>query len=395
MKILYINPGGRAQGGAERSLAELIRGMVARGHEAQVLLMAPGDASRLFSEAGATVVDVIDDDLAVANRHHGALAFVAGAVKALPSIVSVVRRIRRAARAGDVDLIHSNGFRSHVLTPLYAAGRPVVWSLRDRAPRRLHRWLLAVAARRGAHVAANSTFTAEQLTSVATKVVANPVTAPANRDRDAARREFGIPTEVPLVAVLAHLHTSKGHDVAIDALASMSSSETHLAIAGGSLYSTSDEYAQQLREQCDRAGIGDRVHFLGNLDDPDGVYAAADVIVHPCRYPEGFGRVIVEAQLAGRPVIATALGGVLDLIEHQTTGWLVPPDVPSALAVVIDEILRDRRATAEVVAQARGAAENFSPAHHVARVLDVYAAALGQPSQLPTAGVRSTARQTG
>jgi hypothetical protein len=84
MMIMFVNPGGRAEGGAERSLAELIAGLTQRGHECKVVLLAPGEASQAFAAAGAEVIAVIHKDLSGAGRHIGPAAFGAGAVRSVP-----------------------------------------------------------------------------------------------------------------------------------------------------------------------------------------------------------------------------------------------------------------------------------------------------------------------
>ena len=103
-------------------------------------------------------------------------------------------------------------------------------------------------------------------------------------------------------------------------------------------------------------------------------YMLADVVVSASNDPEGFGRVIVEAQAMGRPVVATAHGGSRETIEPDVTGWLVPPRNPPALAKAIGEALSlgenersqfARRAIAHVVSR-------FSRHTMCARTIEVY-----------------------
>jgi len=392
VRILFVNPGGRAQGGAERSLAELISGLTSRGHECFVFVMAPGDATGLFEGVGAHVVGVVEDDLAVADRHRGIAAFASGALRALPTIAGVARQIRAAARTHNVDLIHSNGFRSHILTPLYAGSTPVIWSLRDHAPRALHRRLLALASTRADAVLANSAFTAGQLhRHPRVRVVANPVAARELPGRSEARRSLGIEDRAVVLALLAHLHPSKGHDTAVDAVAQCGP-DVHLVVAGGHLYSDSSDYEESLRARIAARRLDGRVHMLGTVDDVSNVYAAADIVCHPCRYPEGFGRVIVEAQLAGRPVVATGLGGVLDLVSDGRSGLLIPPDDPAALARAVGRIVDDRVLRSRLMASGRDSAQRFTPERHVEAVVTAYRETLGDD---PVSGASPPHRRAG
>ena len=82
-------------------------------------------------------------------------------------------------------------------------------------------------------------------------------------------------------------------------------------------------------------------------------YMLADVVVSASRDPEGFGRVIVEAQAMGRPVVATDHGGARETIVPGVTGWLVPPRDPAALAAAIGEALSIRATSGSSSADAR------------------------------------------
>jgi len=122
-----------------------------------------------------------------------------------------------------------------------------------------------------------------------------------------------------------------------------------LAVAGdGSLRGALEERAQQL-------GLGTRVRFLGALDDIGPLLAAADAVVLPSLW-EGLPLVLLEAMARSRPVIATAVGGVPEVVEHGTSGWLVPPSDVVALADALelfhrkaDRAMRFGRAAGELV----------------------------------------------
>ncbi len=382
MRIMFVNPGGAAQGGAEKSLAQLIAGLTESGHEVHVALMAAGDASTLFRDAGAHIAGVVAEELQVAPRHGAAKTFITGAAKAAPTVAGIISALRRIVVRTAPDIVHSNGFRSHLLSPLFVPRSiPVVWSLRDRAPHELHRALLRVASRSVASIVANSQFTAHQLRHPAMTVVPNPVAEVRSVSTDEARSELGLPINRHIVAILAHLHPSKGHDVMVDALTRWDPTvRPLLAIAGGDLYSESAGYGHKLRRHIKNLGLADDVLMLGNLDDVDLLYAATDVVVHPCLHPEGFGRVVVEAQSSGTPIVATALGGVLDLVAHDETGLLVPPSDPAALFEAVDSVMWPGPRRTRLIAEGRTAASRFAPEVHTARVEEVYERVTGRTS---------------
>jgi len=103
-------------------------------------------------------------------------------------------------------------------------------------------------------------------------------------------------------------------------------------------------------------GMTRRVHFAGFQNDVLPYLKAVDVVVHCSTSPEPFGRVIVEAQLAGKPVIATRGGGPSEIIEDRITGFLVTPNDPNELALVIQELLEKPKASEELATNGRRAA---------------------------------------
>ena len=108
-----------------------------------------------------------------------------------------------------------------------------------------------------------------------------------------------------------------------------------------------------------RSGIADRVRLVGECDDMPAALMLADVVVHASTRPEAFGRVVIEAQAMGRPVIASDLGGPVETVEHGVTGWRVPPGDAAALAEAIEAALalpEEERAALGERARERGAA---------------------------------------
>jgi glycosyltransferase involved in cell wall biosynthesis len=91
-----------------------------------------------------------------------------------------------------------------------------------------------------------------------------------------------------------------------------------------------------------KQAAGDGVQFLGRVDDVAPYLKAADIFVLPSA-TEGLSNSLLEALAAGLPAIATAVGGTPDLIEHQQSGWLVPPDTPSALQEAAITLLNDKQ----------------------------------------------------
>ena len=167
---------------------------------------------------------------------------------------------------------------------------------------------------------------------------------------EAIRAEFGIPANAPLAVVVGRLEPEKGHPTLIEAwpVVHHHFTSAHLLVVGeGSERDRLEGLAAaHLRAEICCASV----HFLGRREDVPQILAAADVVVMPS-YREAQGLAIVEALAANRPVIASNVGGIPEMIHSGENGILVPSQDPSALASAIALLFRDR-ALAEKLANA-------------------------------------------
>jgi glycosyltransferase involved in cell wall biosynthesis len=158
--------------------------------------------------------------------------------------------------------------------------------------------------------------------------------------------EYGIDSEGPIVGVVARLEAEKGHRTLIDAwpdvLAAVPSAWL-LIIGEGSERDSLESQAQSL-------GIEHRVVFTGRREDVPAVTAALDISVLPS-YREAQGLSVLEAMALSRPVVASAVGGIPEMIEDGVTGLLVPPHDREALAAAIVRLLTDHP-LADMIARA-------------------------------------------
>jgi glycosyltransferase involved in cell wall biosynthesis len=132
---------------------------------------------------------------------------------------------------------------------------------------------------------------------------------------------------------------------------------------------------EEVRGLARRLGIDERVRFTGWLSAADLAreLAEASVVAVPSLWPEPFGLVGIEALGAGRPVVASATGGVIDWLEDGRTGLLVAPGDAGALARALSELLDDPERQRIMGAAGRDAvAARFSPERHVTALLSVY-----------------------
>ncbi|MFM1873953.1 MAG: hypothetical protein RL398_3375 [Planctomycetota bacterium] len=292
----------------------------------------------------------------------------------LPSVLQLAKVLRGAA------LVHLHTGRAAWLGCLAArlAGRPAVITRRmdRRVKRGLRTWFAY--RRTAAAVVAISPAVAtclveggvprERLVTICDAL--DPSRSQAVHSRGAVRAALGIHDAEFVVLTLAQLMHRKGIDVLLRAMAEIHEPRPTLVVAGDG------PEAASLRALADALRLGERVRFLGRRGDAGDLLAACDAFCLPSR-AEGMGVAALEALGASRPVVATRVGGLGELIVEGECGLLVPAEDPSALAAAIVR-LRDDRALRERLAAAgpQRVAQGFAPEQYVARHLEVYRAVL-------------------
>lgn len=193
--------------------------------------------------------------------------------------------------------------------------------------------------------------------------------------------EWRLPDGVPVVMLPGRVTRWKGQELLIDALARLKDQPFHCLIVGA--YEGKESYKAKLEARIARHGLTPNVHLVGNCTDMPAAYKLADVVVSASLDPEPFGRVIIEAQAMGRPVVASNHGGAAESMLEGQTGWLVQPKNATALAEGIRQALsmneEERTRLSEVaIAHAR---THFSREDMCARTLAVYCEVLGLTPQ--------------
>jgi glycosyltransferase involved in cell wall biosynthesis len=155
-------------------------------------------------------------------------------------------------------------------------------------------------------------------------------------DRNALRTEMGVPSGTVLLLTVGRLTVQKGHAVLLDAIVQLKEKglQPVFAFAGdGPLRVELEEKAQQLR-------ISSQIRFLGVRDDINELLLSADIFVQPSLW-EGLSLALLEALLAGIPVVATQVEGVVDVVEDGHSALLVPPRDAGLLAAAIELLVND------------------------------------------------------
>jgi glycosyltransferase involved in cell wall biosynthesis len=186
----------------------------------------------------------------------------------------------------------------------------------------------------------------------------------------ALARAWRLPDGVPVALLPGRLTRWKG---GLDFIAAIAALETEVCgVLVGAVQRPG--FRKELERAIARCGRGHRFRIVEDCRDMPAAYLRADVVVSPSREPEGFGRVIVEAQAMGRPVVATDHGGARETIVPGEGGWLVPAGDPPALAAAIGAALALPPATrSRIGARSRARiARHFTREAMCARTIGVY-----------------------
>jgi glycosyltransferase involved in cell wall biosynthesis len=367
--VLQVLPALGSSGGVERGTVEIAEAIVVGGGRAIVA-----------SAGGAKV-----HELARVHAEHVTLPLDS---KNPVVMYNNIGRLAQLVRAEDVDLIHARS-RAPAWSSYFAArrtGRPFVTTFHGtyNAGNFLKRHYNSIMTR-GERVIAISAFIAGHVRRI--------YGVPANRIRivprgvdlyrfDAtqvsAERVISLAAAwrlgdgMPVIMLPGRLTRWKGQDVFIEAVARLGRKDIRCLIVGGDQGRT--EYRGELEELVERHNLGEVVRIVDHCDDMPAAYMLCDAVVSASTDPEAFGRVIVEAQALGRPVVATDHGGATETVNEGKTGWLVPPGDATALSKALTTVLGlDQVARAKVSAAAvANVRENFSKQSMCEKTLDIY-----------------------
>lgn len=205
------------------------------------------------------------------------------------------------------------------------------------------------------------------------------------RDPAEARERLGFPSAVPILLWVGRLEPLKGVDVLIEAFAQLSRPDALLLLVGGD--GEADGYRRELEAIAERAGVRERVRFLGPVphEELPWYYAAADICVVPSYY-ESFGLVAVEAMACGTPVVASRVGGLAETITDGVTGFLIPWRCPEPFAEKLEILLENRELRERFSAAARRAVEPLRWSRIAAEVSHLYHELLARRAAAGSAG---------
>ena len=379
--VTLIDSLSNAEGG-ERIAALVAMGLDPTRFESTLCTSRPSEGDPLVAEVGSSGVRFLSLD----RRSKASLL-------AWRPLIDLIRRER-------IDILHAHKFGSNLWGTMVGrlARVPVIvahehaWSYEGQPLRRfLDREVIA----RGAtvflavsHEDQRRMVEIERIRPERTLFLPNGI-PPLPATAGDVRTELGIGSEAPVVGAVGGLRPQKAFDVLVDSAASLVPSNPQLRV----LIAGSGPEEERLRERIAALGLGATVSLLGRRSDVADVLAALDVAVL-CSDFEGSPLAVMEYMAAGRPVVATRVGGVPDLVDHGVTGILVPPRDPARLAAAIGSLLADR-STREAMGE-RGRERQrreFDLGAMVTRVESLYERLFGATDRAGKEGWRTPANQ--
>jgi glycosyltransferase involved in cell wall biosynthesis len=310
--------------------------------------------------------------------------------------VGIARRVADVARAQDYRALHTHSPRSalvgsmaatlHRIPLIHHVHGPTTHDTEQRVRNFRNAWVERLSVQKAAHLIAVSRVAADYAQSLGVptarrSIVWNGVeTPPAREPALAGRFTFG---------AVALFRPRKGIEVLVEAVAKLARvrREPFRVLMVGAFESR--EYEQKIKTLADARGVADRFEWTGFTTDVDSMLRRMDVFVLPSIYGEGLPMVVLEAMALGLPIVAAAVGGVVEAIEPREHGMLVTPGDSDALCADMDELARDHTLREALGRNARKRQiEQFSAQAMAAGVAAVYDRCLRRADAAP--GMRAS-----
>lgn len=367
--IIFVNHTAKL-GGAELSLLDIAKHYK---HCSSVLLLSKGEYKSILESNGVTVITQDLDSLLVNIKKDSGVGVLTRRV--LSSLASIFK-IRK--RLSNHDVIYTNTLKSFIISALATSfkKRKIILHLRDALTtehfsKYAIKIIIIFTHLFNAHVIANSHYTKKCFVNSGgrkdkCKVIWNGINASewSNTEKDDIEGEKHIN-----VLSLGRISPWKGQHIVIEAIKNLPF--VNLRIVGSPNFGE-DEYFSTLKTLVKDYGLENQVSFHPFSLDIAAHFKWADIFVHSSTAPEPFGRVIVEAMLSEKIVIATDAGGVKEIINDDTVGILVPVNDHNAIQLAINDVYENTRKYKLIAMQGRDRALNEFTTKRLFENLDEY-----------------------
>jgi len=378
--ILYVNPASEISG-AEISLLLLIEAL--DRHQYQPILIVPAEGSLSTKAKSLNICTkvlsihpfMLERDIKESVQD----AFFS--LRELAKIQALLEEIKP-------DLIHINSYRIGLPFTLVAwkLKIPQIWHIRDIPNSKLKRLFVGMLTRLPNKIISISDAVANALgikEQPNTTVIYNGLSLEqfGHLSNSNFRNEYKIKNETFLIGIIGQLVPRKGHTLLLEAIAHLKQTRPmiHVVIIGGEAVSIgtatklNQAYPAYLKDRVIDYELTEQVTFTGHLNDISPILSELDLLVHAAVEPEPFGRVLIEAMAAGKPVLAPNSGGIPEIIQHRVSGLLFESgnskELTDYIKFAIDnpETLRKIADTGKLVAL-----QKFGIDKHVASIQSLY-----------------------
>jgi glycosyltransferase involved in cell wall biosynthesis len=374
MKILYIDPFSvpNSMGGSQKSLLDIMIGMKDFGHE--VILGNPGEGllnieakKRDLTAINFFLPNIIDTRITLGTRrifnifaaiYDVCILFLSGF-----SIFLLIRKYKP-------DIVHAN----QILVSIAAGFAcklgeiPCVWHIRENPADHISGYVIKIFGILGFlfsdRIMVNSQYTANTFrnTSLQNKIVVIPIGIEnttdqrMNKSANSKEKDFN---STKVISIFGRITPRKGHKVLIRTLKILKRKQLKYDLLIFGHINENDPYYLSLLSLIDELGLIPNIRFCGFKTAISPILSTSDIIVAPSIESETFGRTIIEAMAAGKPVVATRVGAHPEIIEDGVTGFLVEPNNSKELADRIEKILLDQDLAKSIGERGRERYEEF------------------------------------
>ena len=321
-------------GGAEKSLLEILA-ILKQEPDLDIYVLAPkadGPLIIKLNELGIRVEVLEIPGLVMQTSRLNPVKSVLLLLAAIPESILYLARLRSHFSRERVQLIHSTGIKCHLILGIISRFLKlnIVWHMRDILTPGITRKLFMILHNPAIHCIANSKATAESIGIDATVLYNGINTSTYKRTTDRIFSDKFAEIEKPfIIGIIGVLAEWKGQKDFLEMAKNITPKFPHVCfvIIGDTIYDTigDRDYKRELEEMSKSPELVSRIYFAGFQEDSVAAINSCDLIVHASRKPEPFGRVIVESMSCSKPVIASAAGGVFEIISDTIDGLLFPP----------------------------------------------------------------------
>ncbi|MDD5259392.1 MAG: glycosyltransferase family 4 protein [bacterium] len=350
-------------GGGEKSFIELVNGLDRQVFRPVVI----GPQAGPFREA-----------MEATGLKYYPLPIGESAKSGIFGLFSKVRAIRKIIKAEQITLLYACTIKSLLLGRLGSCGKriPAIWHVRTIKTHGLLDWFIPVFAARIIAISAAVKRKIPDFYEKRIVVLHNAIDLAEATQKSIEfdfRKRYNINPDILLMGVVGRIAPEKGQEYFVRAGAGLVKKypQVKMVFCGEPFLEVDKRYLAGVKDFVGRENIGDKVLFTGYLDNIWPLVAALDIIVVPS-LREGFGRILLEAMIMAKPIVAARVGGIPEIIHHDREALLVPPADTEALSGALEKLIKDETKRRQLGDSGQEyVRENFNQAvyfHNIAKV---------------------------